>query len=216
MPNGEGGSKCFNSNDSDFTNNTFDNGVPLNDLVSSITVYDQEICPSLVPNTPGNFRVSSTTQNSITLSSQDNSNNEAGFRIYRWNGSILEFVLWDTLGANITSYTDTRVVCGEGYGYQVAAFNDQGESNRPDWITGITDDCTQVPDAPSNLVGYAPSCGEIRLNWTDNSNNEDGFNIYRNGSYFGHVGANQTSRQDANVAGGTSFSYYVRPHIGDI
>ena len=41
-----GGRKCFDASDSDFSDDTFDNGATLNDAASSIELYDQEDCPS--------------------------------------------------------------------------------------------------------------------------------------------------------------------------
>ena len=44
--NGNGGKRCFDASDSDFADDTFDNGVAVNDTVSSIEIYHQETCPS--------------------------------------------------------------------------------------------------------------------------------------------------------------------------
>jgi len=43
---GNGGQKCYNSNDSDFTNDTFDIGIGVNDKVSSIEIFNQDNCPA--------------------------------------------------------------------------------------------------------------------------------------------------------------------------
>ena len=59
---------------------------------------------------------------------------------------------------------------------------------------------------------YAAS---LHLTWTDNSDNEDGFNIERklgpNGTFavVGSVGANVTSYTDANLADSTTYCYRV-------
>lgn len=58
-----------------------------------------------------------------TLTWSDSSNNEAGFRIYRYDVLIAE------LPANSTSYTDvTYIPPGSSITYSVTAFNDSGES----------------------------------------------------------------------------------------
>jgi hypothetical protein len=38
---------------------------------------------------------------------------------------------------------------------------------------------TRPPSAPSNLTAQPVSQSEVELHWCDNSNNEDGFRIYR-------------------------------------
>ncbi|MBS3788099.1 fibronectin type III domain-containing protein [Candidatus Bipolaricaulota bacterium] len=90
-----------------------------------------------------------------------------------------------------------------------------GNINDPDYISldmtqplEITDQ-GQIPDAPSNLSGQALSSSEIELTWTDNSTDEDGFRIYRNGSSLTTVGANQTEFTDTGLSAGTTYTYRV-------
>lgn len=69
------------------------------------------------------------------------------------------------------------------------------------------------PAAPSNLTG-TPSTTKITLNWSDNSNNETGFNIYRgpNAStltLIATVGANTTSYIDSGLPRRTTYYYKV-------
>lgn len=74
-----------------------------------------------------------------------------------------------------------------------------------------------LPAAPSNLNAQAFGC-DIRLTWTDNSNNESGFYIYRkNGNIYvqmGYTGPNETTYWDLELPSGT-WSYYVRAYNGD-
>jgi len=69
-----------------------------------------------------------------------------------------------------------------------------------------------LPNAPSNLSAQAFGC-DIRLTWTDNSNNETGFYVYRkNGNIYvqvGYTGPNETTWWDYELPSGT-YSYYVR------
>ena len=76
--------------------------------------------------------------------------------------------------------------------------------------------CTGVsPAPPSNLQGNNSTCGQIRLTWSDNSNNETGFRIYRSrnqafsiGGYYATVGANVTSYTDL-IPIQSSDNYYM-------
>ncbi len=71
------------------------------------------------------------------------------------------------------------------------------------------------PTAPSGLTATA-QCGgtdsQIRLSWTDNSNNEDGFRIYRGGIAIAIVGTNVTTYTDAGRTAGTGYSYIVKAY----
>ncbi len=44
--NSGGGKRCFDGSDTDLTNDTYDNGVAVNDSISSIEIYNQETCPA--------------------------------------------------------------------------------------------------------------------------------------------------------------------------
>ena len=46
-PNHNGPSKCFTASDPDFTNDTFDDGSPLDNAVSSFTLFHQTSCPAV-------------------------------------------------------------------------------------------------------------------------------------------------------------------------
>lgn len=112
---------------------------------SSNTVYRGSVgCP---PSMPTNLSISNTTINSITLSWQDNSNNENGFKIYRWGyeGNAWGFYYLDSVGANVTSYTQKNLRCGNDFNfYEVSAFNQYGESAHAGWVQGITLPCLRV------------------------------------------------------------------------
>ncbi|GAA5034668.1 hypothetical protein GCM10011506_29330 [Marivirga lumbricoides] len=72
------------------------------------------------------------------------------------------------------------------------------------------------PSQPSNLQATIISNSQIDLNWTDNSNNEEGFEIYRslnqNANYqLVHLSAaNETSWTDSDLSGGTTYYYKIK------
>ncbi|MBX3241125.1 MAG: fibronectin type III domain-containing protein [Chitinophagaceae bacterium] len=73
-----------------------------------------------------------------------------------------------------------------------------------------------VPTAPSNLVATTVSSRKIVLNWSDNSNNETAFEIYRannaNGPFaiIRTVAANKTTYSDSSLAPSTTYFYKIR------
>jgi len=68
--------------------------------------------------------------------------------------------------------------------------------------------------SPSNCVASDGDCNKIRVEWQDNSDNEDGFRVYRDGSVVGSVGANVTVWDDESVSSCQTHSYYVRAYNG--
>jgi len=97
------------------------------------------------------------------------------------------------------------------YSWHVKARNSAGESG---WSSDWT--FTVKPAAPSNLSAQAASCSQVNLFWNDNSGNEEGYKIYRNGSYVGQVGADTKTYQDTLVSENTSYSYYVKAFRGSL
>jgi len=73
------------------------------------------------------------------------------------------------------------------------------------------------PAAPTSLVATAATDTQINLTWTDNANNESGFEIERspNGSTWAlhaTVGANTTSYSDTGLTPNTTYYYRVRAY----
>src|SRR5260221_10929097 len=72
-----------------------------------------------------------------------------------------------------------------------------------------------APLAPLNLAATAAAFNQINLTWTDNSNNETGFKIYRSLTNAGPfvalttVPSNTTSYQDLSANGSTRYFYRI-------
>jgi hypothetical protein len=164
-----------------------------------------------VPNAPSNLAGTATSASQIKLSWTDNSANETGFQIDRWNGSAWAQI--GTVGANVTTYTDAGLSPSTTYYYEVGAYNSAGTA-WTNYVTVTTPAATvTAPNAPSNLAGTATSASQIKLSWTDNSANETGFQIDRwNGSAWaqiGTVGANVTTYTDSGLSPSTTYYYEV-------
>ncbi len=69
------------------------------------------------------------------------------------------------------------------------------------------------PNAPTGLTATAVSSSQIDLSWTDNANNEKGYNIERKitGSFseIATVGANETSYSNTGLVPSTTYTYRV-------
>jgi hypothetical protein len=163
-----------------------------------------------LPATPTNLTATAVSSSQIDLTWVDNSNDETNFRIYRSTNGV-NFVFTYNLGPNVTSFSDTGRTAGTTYYYQVAASNSNGISAFSNTVSATT---FPLPAAPTNLTAVAISSSRIDLAWTDNSNNEDGFKIYRstdnvNWVFYFAVGANVTTRSNTNLSSGTTYYYRV-------
>ena len=76
----------------------------------------------------------------------------------------------------------------------------------------LTPSAPTPPSAPSSLTADAVSSGQVNLHWFDNSNNEQGFKLYRDNSVIATLPANTTAYQDTGLRPATSYNYVVRAY----
>jgi hypothetical protein len=162
-----------------------------------------------VPADPTNLVASATGPNQVNLSWTDNAINETGFAIERCAGAgCTNFAPLIILGADATAYADITVAPNTTYSYQVFAFNQAGNS-LPSNVATVTTPAFG-PAAPSNLVATlfaAPL--RAQLTWTDNSNNENLFQVWRsvNGGAFTQVATiNRTPLQRTATGGNVTYT----------
>jgi uncharacterized delta-60 repeat protein len=150
----------------------------------------------------------------VTLTWTDNSDNEAGFDVYRSEDNGASYALLGT--TKDASYTDNTVAPETAYRYYVEATN-LGGSSSPSNIASITS-AEDVPPAPSKLVITMEAQINAKLTWQDNAKNETEYRVYRYSSSEGPssyvlyktLPANTTTFTDPQLIPGTSYSYYVK------
>ncbi len=142
----------------------------------------------LVPEMPGEYvGVWNITESSARISFKDNSYNETGFKAYLYKYDTDELI--DTLyldaikGTGEYQYGDyTNLEPDTLYKVRVSAYNCVGESEltTPSSLTNgrFRTDAT-CPAMPGEYVGvYNVTSTSARVSFLDNSDNEDGFNVY--------------------------------------
>jgi transcriptional regulator CtsR len=185
------------------------NGAGVSTPSNEETIYID--VPLTVPEAPTNLQTTILAPTVIGLDWTDNSDNEKRFIIERQeNGG--GYVLLDSVGIDVTSYNDSTVAPGITYDYQVRSKNDAGQSTPGNVATGYI---TPVPEAPTSLTSTELNQTTVLLSWTDNSDNEEGFEIERseNGGPFNlltTIGADTSTYQDMTVGPAMSYGYRVR------
>lgn len=170
--------------------------------------------PVPVPVGPTDLVAAAAGTSTVTLSFSDNADNEDGFNLYRSDAGG-NFSRLTTLPANTTAFTDTGLAPNTEYGYEVTAFNTSGESLASN-TTYVTTDAEAVipPASPSDLRAEAPRFDSVQLTFSDNSDNEDGFQVLRAVAGGGltavaTLAADVTTWSDNQVNAETTYSYQV-------
>ncbi|HET9234008.1 MAG TPA: fibronectin type III domain-containing protein, partial [Candidatus Eisenbacteria bacterium] len=182
-------------------------------LTSSITATTS----NAAPNPPSNPSATTISSSQINLSWTDNSSNETGFEIKRATDSgFTQNVAWIG-GIQGTSYSSTGLSPSTTYYYKVRAEGTTQDSAYSSAVNATTDPSGQtIPNPPSGLNANAVSGSRIDLTWTDNSNNETGFEVKRatdsgftqNVVWIGNIQG--TSFSNTGLSASTTYYYKVR------
>ena len=171
-----------------------------------------DTCTLLAVAAPANLRATVLSSTQIDLSWTDTSSAEHGFRIER-SGDGASFTRIATVGPNVTAYRDSTVTSGRTYYYRVASYRGVDQSGYSNTASAAV--VGSPPAAPTNLTARGVSSSQIDLSWTDNSNNEEGFEIERstdrvNFTWVATVGGSRTSYSDTGRSPGVTCYYRVR------
>lgn len=165
--------------------------------------------PDGPPAAPGTLFVSDLAEHHVSLKWQDRSNNETGFVLLRKIGSGL-YSRIAVLGPDATTYTDATVGPNTAYTYIMRAINDEGASA---WSNERR--VTTPPAAPTDLVATVAGTLQVQLSWTDNSEDETSFSIWRKSgaddwTFIYAVEANRSTFTDWTADPMTIYVYRVR------
>lgn len=166
-----------------------------------------------VPSAPSGLSATALSSTSVRLNWTDNSNNETAFALYRRSLPSGSFAQVTSTAPNVTSFTDNTVSAGGSYEYRVRAWNGADSSPYSNTVSVSTPQV--LPAAPSALTAAVLNPTSVRLNWSDNSNNEAQFEIQRRLAPAGtfatvlSAAANAVTINDTVVAL-TSYEYRVR------
>jgi len=107
------------------------------------------------PEAPSELDIDEADEDSITLEWTDNSWDELGFKIERWDDDDDEYVLIAEVGSNVTEYKDNDVDSNDTYYYRVCAYNEAADSTYAT-VDGQTDD---EDSSIACFIGTIDGCG---------------------------------------------------------
>lgn len=213
---------------SEFSGNVLLTDRPDPDLNDPCTA-GQDIDCGGVPETPIELEATGTSISQIRITWNDNSNIETGFELERANGLCAQngaFAKIADLAANTENYNDNGLAPATSFCYRVRAIKDNsssGYSNKDDGTTLNT--VPEIFENPTLLSARAVSSSRIDVNWTDNADDETGYELERaNGlcaqnnafAKIRDLPANTISFSDLGLSASTSFCYRVRAKKGNV
>ena len=158
---------------------------------------------------PTNLSFQLVNDQSIEISWNDSCSFESGYKIERkLEGE--NYILIDSVVANITEYTDIELTYGETYYYRVKAFTNLNESDYSSEISVQT-----VFPAPTNLSSQLLSDQSAKISWNDNCSFESGYKIERklegeNYTLIDSVNENVTNYTNEGLTLGETYYYRIK------
>ena len=157
-----------------------------NTVGQSAYIYSTLLTTSAAPNAADTLTAAIQTGPQVLLTWNDNATDETGFFIERSIGAG-SFTLLTTApahtGTGSTTYSDASILPATTYHYRVTAValgSRSAPTNTADAVVPA------IPLAPTGLTAAAQAGPQVLLSWTNNANNQSGFNIQRsdNGGAF--------------------------------
>ena len=176
---------------------------------------------STVPLAPSDAMTIAASGSTLRTTWVDNSGNETRFYMHRrTRNPDNSFGAWAEIArpaANSTQFNDNGLTGGDTHQYRVRACNAAGCSAFS-VATAVT--VPTVPAAPSGISEAIVSSSAIDVSWTDNSADEDQFQVHRRMKGLDNVfsawveiatpAANTTIHSDTGLEAGRTYQYRVR------
>ena len=165
---------------------------------------------------PSALTAISTNEVKVTLSWNDNTTDESGFRVFRCtNANCTDFMqIGLDLPPGTRLYSDTTVSRNTTYVYLVKVFKTAANA----WeVTSAPASVNTTIPAPAGLTATAANTTTINLSWIDTTGSETAFDIFRctrstcvNLEKIGSVSANTTTYADGTLCKQTPYRYTVQ------
>ena len=164
---------------------------------------------------PPEFRITSNLSsfNEVTLQWEFSSGAVSEFILERKTGNSDAFEAISSISAEENSFTDTNLQENTTYQYRIKALT----ANNYFAYSSISEITTGYAPAerPSNLIATSISTESVTLNWTDNADNEDNYEVWRSlgnieeFSLIAILSANQDTFVDVGLQDNSEYHYLV-------
>lgn len=173
-------------------------GSPNKLLYSRLTVT----APPSPPSAPSALVAVAVNSSSISLSWQDNSNNELGFKIEQSDNGTSGWSQVGTVGAGVKTFTKTGLAAQTRYYYRVCAYNNDGNSAYSNIADAVTTASSSATVFVENLYGFATTnpagwFGNLEVT-VYNSNNTAQAGVSVNVSWSGAVSGSASAVTGSN------------------
>ena len=200
--------------------NASDNARAIDTTAATVASFRQQSAQN-PPSAPYSLTGAATSHNTIDLDWADTSADESGFKLERSDNGV-NFSQVASLPANTRSYLDDNLLADTLYNYRVRSWNSAGNSGYSDVAVAATEPTPTAspPRAPTTLSASTTGTDRININWSDMSNNEDGFIVERrtDGSaqwrQIKTTGSNASAYTDAGLQAATLYHYRVHAFNG--
>ncbi len=143
-----------------------------------------------------------------------------------WSGNSYQYILVSSFDSanwveiyrgNNKSFSHTGLTCNQYVEYKVKGITPDSVTSDFSAIASATTQSCPLSN-PTNMAADNGIVGQITLSWTDNSDNELGFKLFKSeegGSFVevsNSIPANGTSHIDSNVTSGYSYRYFVKAY----
>ncbi|MBI4834330.1 MAG: fibronectin type III domain-containing protein [Planctomycetes bacterium] len=176
------------------------------------SAYSGEANATTPLNPPTALTTTVLSSSQVRLNWEDNSNSELGYKIERKTGLGGIYGDIGLASIDITVFTNTGTSPETIYYYRIKAYNANTESNYSNEVSAATSLGT-----PTGLATTPLSQTSIRINWSDNSDNESEYWIERsstgggiNFSQIATVTASTSIYNDTGLTANTTYYYRVR------
>jgi hypothetical protein len=174
---------------------------------------------SSVPDDPGTLSAAAATASRIDLTIDNGGALETDFvRVERSPDGTTGWVEIAVIAGDSTSHADIGLAEATQYYYRVRVSNTFGASGYSNTANATTNTISTPPAAPSSPTATAASSTTITAGWADNSNNEQGFKVWRSTSAGGvytqvaTVGPGVTSVGVGGLTASTTYYFKIQSY----
>ena len=147
---------------------------------TTYSTFTGAVCATTLPlPAPSAASAVAVSETRIDIGWHDNSASESGFEVHRYTAGLSDaFTLLTSTGAGVTSYSDVGLTSSTRYCYKVRAFQTSGGSTGYSEFSAAVCASTGPPKTPP-LFAAPDGSHAIRVSWSVNPVNTDGFRVER-------------------------------------